>query len=107
MEDAEPKALPHDEDRTIDALVVPGGAEDAREVWSQVLEELRAQMPAASFDTWMNGAQLDAVSEGSLIVLVEDVYTADWLRTRWLTPINRILATLLGRPVPVRFEARQ
>jgi len=107
MEDAEPKALPHDEDRTIDALVVPGGAEDAREVWSQVLEELRAQMPAASFDTWMNGAQLDAVSEGSLIVLVEDAYTADWLRTRWLTPINRILATLLGRPVPVRFEARQ
>jgi len=83
---------------------LPDVEQDARSVWSSVLAELQTQMPRASFDTWLTDTRVLRVDAGSLIVGVRDEYTAEWLRTHWLSPIQRIVAAIVGRPLPVLFE---
>jgi hypothetical protein len=81
-------------------LILPDIELDARQVWKAVLEELRMQMTRATFDTWLAGSQVCQVSnDGStLTVEVRDEYAVDWLRTRWLTPIERTLCGVIGQP---------
>jgi chromosomal replication initiator protein len=79
---------------------------DARDVWDSVLTDLQTQMSRVSFDTWLAGTQVLGVDAGTLIVSVQDEYSADWLRTRWLTPIQRAVADVVGTPVPVVFQVR-
>ena len=79
---------------------------DAREVWASVLADLQTQMSRASFDTWLSDTQVLGVDSGTLIVGVGDEYTAEWLRTRWLTPIRRAVASIMGKPMTVLFQVR-
>ena len=79
---------------------------DAREVWSSVLTDLQTQMSRASYDTWLSGTQVLGVDAGTLVVGVGDEYTAEWLRTRWLTPIQRAVGDAVGTPVPVVFQVK-
>jgi hypothetical protein len=78
---------------------------DAREVWGQVLEELRMQMTRATFDTWLRGSRVVDVRDGEMIVRVRDEYAVDWLQARWLGPIRRTVAGVVGQALDVRFEA--
>jgi hypothetical protein len=77
---------------------------DAAAVWAQVLEELRMQMTRATFDTWLRGSRVADARGDELVVRVRDGYAVDWLRARWLAPIERTLAGMVGHPVAVRFE---
>ena len=86
-------------------LALPGTELDAREVWAGVLEVLRAQMTPEAFATWLEGSQVARVVGDEVVVQVSDEYAADWLRARWLVPIRRALSGIVGRGVPVRFEA--
>jgi hypothetical protein len=96
-----------DEGNTEDdlALLLGESALDAREVWGQVLEELRMQMTSATFDTWLRGSRVVCVREGEMIVRVRDGYAVDWLQARWLGPIRRTVAGVVGQALNVRFEA--
>jgi hypothetical protein len=87
------------------ALCMGEGALDARAVWGQVLEELRMQMTRATFDTWLRGSQVVGVRDGEMTVRVRDAYAVDWLRARWLGPIRRTVAGVVGQALDVRFEA--
>jgi hypothetical protein len=91
-----------EEDHT-QALEVADGV-DARAVWAQVLAELRMQMTRATFDTWLRGSAVAGVRDNELVVRVRDGYAVDWLRARWLGPIERTVAAMVGQPVGVRFE---
>jgi len=87
------------------ALLFGASALDAKEVWGQVLEELRMQMTRATFDTWLSGSRVVAVRDGEMIVRVRDRYAVDWLQARWLGPIRRTVAGVVGQALGVRFEA--
>jgi chromosomal replication initiator protein len=78
---------------------------DVNEVWTQVLKELRMQMTRATFDTWLSGSEVIEVGDACLIVRVRDAYAVDWLRTRWLAPVQRTLAGVVGQEICVRFVA--
>jgi hypothetical protein len=87
------------------ALYLAGAARvDAVELWAQVLEELRMQMTRATFDTWLRGSKVVGVRDDALVVRVRDGYAVDWLRGRWLAPIERTLGGVVGQPVAVHFE---
>jgi chromosomal replication initiator protein len=81
-------------------------APDARPVWVSVLADLQTQMSRASFDTWLTDTRVLGVDAGTLVVGVGDEYTAEWLRTRWLALIQRSVAAIVGKPVPIRFQVR-
>lgn len=91
---------------TREAIILPGTDLDAQEIWAHVLDELRMQMTRATFDTWLGGSQVVGVEGEGMVVLVRDAYAEEWLRARWLHPIQRTLRGIVGRAVPVRFERR-
>jgi hypothetical protein len=91
--------------RDTSVFTVEGTSLDTGEIWTQVLEELRMQMTRATFDTWLHGSRVVGVENGELVVLVRDSYAVDWLRARWLAPIQRTVAGIVGRSVAIRFEA--
>jgi hypothetical protein len=83
--------------------VFPGTELDARDVWSQALEELRLQMTRATFDTWLGGTCVVGVEEGEITVRVRDPYAAEWLAARWCMPIQRTVSGIAGQVVVVQF----
>jgi hypothetical protein len=91
---------------TQEAMILSGTDLDAREIWAHVLDELRMQMTRATFDTWLGGSQVVGIEGEGIVVHVRDSYAEEWLRARWLHPIQRTLDGIAGRAVPVRFEYR-
>jgi hypothetical protein len=75
-----------------------------RTIWTQVLEELRLQMTRAAFDTWLIGSEIVRMHDREVIIRVRDHYAAEWLRGRWMRPIQRTLKGVLGYPIEIRFE---
>jgi len=84
-------------------LIIPGTDLDARDVWSRVLEELRMQMTRATFDTWLGGSKVVGVDDGVITVQVRDEYAIDWLKARWIKPIQRTLSGIVGQDLQVEF----
>ena len=78
---------------------------DANEIWTRVLKELSMQMTRATFDTWLNGSEVVEVGDATLVVRVRDEYAVDWLRTRWLAPVQRTLNGVVGYDISIRFVA--
>lgn len=65
------------------------------------------QMTRATFDTWLGGSQVVQVSDQRMTVQVRDAYAIEWLRTRWIKPIQRTLRGILGRDdLQVEFVTR-
>ncbi len=60
-------------------------------------------MPRASFDTWVRDTRPLAYENDILTVSVRNAYARDWLETRLLETVSRLLAEILGRVVDVRF----
>lgn len=78
-------------------IPIPATDLDAREVWSHVLEEMRMQMTQATFDTWLSGSEVVDGGNGTITVRVRDGYAVDWLSERWIKPIQRTLAGVVGQ----------
>jgi hypothetical protein len=103
----EPEPVPRSPLQTEPPEPIPISGTDlnAREVWSHVLEELRMQMTQATFDTWLSGSQVVDVDNGTVTVRVRDGYAVDWLSERWIKPIERTLAGVVGQGMGVEFVA--
>jgi DNA-binding MarR family transcriptional regulator len=95
----EPEPVPRSPPQVepIEPIPISGTDLDAREVWSHVLEELRMQMTRPAFDTWLSGSQVVDVDDGTVTVQVRDGYAVDWLAERWIKPIQRTLAGVVGQ----------
>ena len=91
--------------RNGNGFTVPGTEVDARAAWDQVRDELRLQMTRATFDTWLGGAEVIGVSEAGVTVLARDVYAAEWLQSRWCTPIQRTMSGIVGQEMDIFFVA--
>jgi len=88
-----------------DRIILPGTGLDAQVAWARVLAELRMQMTHATFDMWLQGSAVEDVQEGLLSIRVRDEYAAEWLSTRWRTPIQRTLSGIAGCSFDVQFLA--
>lgn len=80
---------------------------DAAHHWSAALGQLQLEMPRASYDTWVRGAELISCEDGSYIVGVQNAYARDWLEDRLLSTAKNILAGIAGRTVALRFVVWQ
>ncbi|MFQ5343749.1 MAG: DnaA N-terminal domain-containing protein, partial [Anaerolineae bacterium] len=72
-------------------------------IWPQTLNDLRLQMPQATFDTWLKGATA-ALHGDTLTVLVGNPFAQDWLERRLRPKIERAVAGIAGRPLDVVFS---
>ncbi|MCJ7511583.1 MAG: chromosomal replication initiator protein DnaA [Anaerolineales bacterium] len=73
------------------------------QLWHAAQGQIQVEMPRASYDTWVRDAELLAYEDGEFIVGVRNAYARDWLQSRLLSTVKRILSGMAGRTVEVRF----
>lgn len=77
---------------------------DGINAWEQVKSQLRTEMPRASFDTWVEHAELVSFAEGVLKIGVRNDYAREWLESRLTQFVERLLIGILNRDdVTVQF----
>ncbi len=77
------------------------------QTWKSVLEQLQTDMPRASFDTWVRDTTPLSCDDGNLIVAARNAYTRDWLESRLVSTVNRMLIGILNANVRVNFVIAQ
>jgi chromosomal replication initiator protein len=75
----------------------------AEQAWQAALGQLQMDMPKASYDTWVKDAQLVSYEDGMFVIGVPNTYARDWLESRLLSTVTRLLTGIMNRTVGVRF----
>jgi len=70
-------------------------------LWESVKTSLQAEMPRASFETWLRDTQ-PVKYNGALWVGARNQYGAEWLSDKLSTTVERLLVEA-GHPLPVKF----
>jgi chromosomal replication initiator protein len=76
---------------------------NAQQAWQATLGQLQMEMPKASFDTWVRNAELIQHSRGIFTIGVKNAYARDWLESRLMSKIQRLLTGYMEDPQNVRF----
>ena len=76
------------------------------EIWAQVLSELAATLPAATYEQWVRDTDALSHADGEFVVGVPHAYARDWLKDRLRFQVKRSLARLLQQSVEVTFAVR-
>lgn len=71
--------------------------------WKLLKDELQADMPRASFDTWVRDAEAVALENLVLTVAVRNAYARDWLESRLLHKVNVMLKKFTQENMTVKF----
>ena len=81
---------------------------DAEQAWQSALGQLQMEMPKASFDTWVRDTQVTSYEDGLFTVTVHNAYARDWLESRLVDTVNRMLVGILNSAnVRVNFVVAQ
>ena len=67
------------------------------------LDQLRLDMPKASFDTWVRDASFVSFEDGIFTVGTPNAYGREWLASRLTSTITRLLTGILNQKVEVQF----
>jgi hypothetical protein len=66
------------------------------QTWKSVLEQLQIDMPRASFETWVRDTKALSYAGGVITVATRNAYARDWLESRLVDTINRMLVGILN-----------
>ena len=80
---------------------------DARQAWQATQGQLQMDMPKASYDTWVKDANLISHQEDMFTIGVPNSYARDWLETRLVTTVSRLLSGMMGSSQKVEFVVKQ
>jgi len=75
----------------------------AEQAWQAVLGQLQLDMPRASFDTWVQNAEIVSYEDNVFVIGVPNAYARDWLDSRLSSKIKRLLCGIMNRTVSIRF----
>lgn len=80
-------------------------AEDHRgyQLWAQVCAQLQGEMPRGAYNTWVRDVVALDFDGQVLTVGVMNSYAKDWLESRVMTPINRLLSLFCNADVSIQF----
>jgi hypothetical protein len=79
-----------------EGVIEAEGTSENAQKWLEVLEQLRLQMPKATFEAWLQDTKVIRRMEGRLVVGVKDATAKDWLDNR--------LKPMIERAVKARWE---
>jgi len=79
---------------------LPDGAE---ELWEQVLDALRLELPRATFETWLRPSRAVGREDGTLIVQVANDHARGWVDGRLRGMVERAVERVAGEPLTVQF----
>ena len=73
------------------------------QAWQAALGQVQMEMSPASFDTWVRPVRLLSFTGGIFQIGCTNTYGRDWLESRLITKLERILSALLGQEISVAF----
>ncbi|HEV2906654.1 MAG TPA: DnaA N-terminal domain-containing protein, partial [Actinomycetota bacterium] len=76
--------------------------DDAAALWARALDLARAELPSGSFDMWFPEVRARGLTDGVLQLGVPTDYVKNWLTTRYLDLLTRLVAEAGGTPLRVR-----
>ncbi|MDY0087742.1 MAG: chromosomal replication initiator protein DnaA [Coriobacteriia bacterium] len=79
---------------------------DAQKVWSDVLGVVRSQLNTPTFKTWFEHADPLEMTDGSLVVAVQNDLAREWLDSRYAGLLRSALHEVLGKEASVVFTVR-
>ena len=79
---------------------------DAGQAWQATLGQLQMEMPKATFDTWVKGADLIDHHQSTFTIGVQNAYARDWLENRLTTTVEKMLTGIMDAPQTISFVIR-
>ncbi len=76
---------------------------NAQQAWQATLGQLQMEMSKASFDTWVRNAELVKHNQDIFTIGVQNAYARDWLESRLLSTIQRLLTGYMENQQNVQF----
>jgi len=73
------------------------------EIWQRVLNQLRLEMPRATFDSWVRDTHAITLENDMLTIGSRDADARDWLESRLTSTVQRLLVGILNQSVSVQF----
>ncbi len=86
-----------------DQLLQRVSTKTVESIWRDALDLLQAELPRASFETWIRDAVPIDFDGNTFIIGIANTYARDWLRDQLGDTIARILAFIIGYAVAVHF----
>jgi chromosomal replication initiator protein len=77
------------------------------EIWQQVLSVIQTRLSKPSFDTWFKSTRASFYGDDVLVVTAPNVFTAEWLESRYMKLVSSTVAEYVGRPVEVKFSVEE
>ncbi|MCL4370510.1 MAG: DnaA/Hda family protein, partial [Chloroflexi bacterium] len=77
------------------------------QVWEAALGELQLQMTKANYDTWLRDTFLASQEDGVFVIGVGSPFAADTLEQRLSPMIRKVLSSVVGHEVHLRFVVQQ
>ncbi len=77
------------------------------QVWEAALGELQLQMTKANYDTWLRDTFLASQEDGLFVIGVGSPFAADTLEQRLSPMIRKVLSSVVGHEVHLRFVVQQ
>jgi hypothetical protein len=84
---------------------IPGSELTTESAWGETLEQLREQMTAANFQTWLKDTQLVACDGSAATIIAPSGYVTEWLASRFRPLIEKQLEQVLGFRVQTKYLA--
>lgn len=77
--------------------------ENALELWSQTLEEMKKKISKPSYETWLKTTKAHTLTESELVVLARSEFERDWLELNYSNYISDIIFQLTGSNLQIKF----
>ena len=78
-----------------------------RDLWQEVIEDLKLKLPIQTFSTWIAPLELVRVEEGAVVLRAPNRFTVDWLKENKLVDsISEALLAHAGRSITIDFEIK-
>lgn len=77
---------------------------DFQEAWQMVISQLRMEMKRSDYEAWVQSLRPLGYKEGVYRVSATNSYARDWAESRLRTRITRLLESIFGQEVTVRFS---
>ncbi len=77
------------------------------EIWQQVLSVIQTKLSKPSFDTWFKSTKAVFQNDDVIVVTAPNVFTAEWLESRYTKLVSTTVEEYLGRPIEVKFAVEE
>jgi hypothetical protein len=75
--------------------------------WQMALDQLRLDMPKASFDTWVRDTSFVSFEDGVFTIVTPNAYSREWLASRLTSTVTRLMTGILNQQLVVEFIVKE